>query len=274
MLSLLKLAGGAALLYLAYCALLFAMQRQILFPRPQPGVFGDGGALSTGLEKVQIATGFGPVEAWFLPAVTGGPSRPAPAIIFGHGNGELIDMWVPALQPLTRLGTGLLLVEYPGYGRSKGRPSQKSITAAFVNAYDWLVQRPDVDPARVVGLGRSLGGGAVCQLAARRPLAAMILMSTFTGTRAFAKKFLAPPFLIRDPFDNLAVVGRFPDPVLIIHGRRDNIIPFAHARRLAAASPRTTLIAYDCGHNDCPSDWNRFYEDLEGFLQAQGIMAE
>lgn len=274
MFSLLKLAGGAALLYLAYCGLLFAMQRHILFPRPQPGAFGNGGPLPAELEKVQIATDFGAVEAWFLPAVTGGPSRPAPAIIFGHGNGELIDFWVSTLQPFTRLGAGLLLVEYPGYGRSKGRPSQKSITAAFVNAYDWLVQRPDVDPARVVGLGRSLGGGAVCQLAARRPLAAMVLMSTFTGTRAFAKKFLAPPLIIRDPFDNLAVVSRYPQPVLIIHGRRDEIIPFAHARRLAAAAPRASLTAYDCGHNDCPSDWDRFYEDVGTFLETHGITAK
>ena len=268
MYSLLKLVGGAALLYVAYCGLLFVMQRQILFPRPQVDLFGDGGSQPEGLEKMQIATDFGPVEAWFMPAVVSGPPRPAPAIIFGHGNGELIDIWATTLHPLTRRGAGLLLVEYPGYGRSKGQPSQQSITAAFVEAYDRLVQRPDVDPDRIVGLGRSLGGGAVCQLATRRPLAAMVLMSTFTGTRALAKKFLAPPFLIRDPFDNLAVIRRYPHPVLIIHGRRDEIIPFAHARRLTAAAPRATLIAYDCGHNDCPSDWNRFFEDLGTFLDT------
>ena len=81
-------------------------------------------------------------------------------------NGELIDFWPHELKKLNRLGIGVLLVEYPGYGRSNGSPSQKNITEAFTGAYDMLVTRPDVDPSRIVLFGRSLGGGAVCILAA------------------------------------------------------------------------------------------------------------
>jgi len=163
-------------------------------------------------------------------------------------------------------------VEYPGYGRSAGSPSQKSITQTFLAAYDALSNRKDVDPSRIILFGRSLGGGAVCALAARRPSAALILMSTFTSARAFAKRYLAPSFLVRDPFDNLAVVKNYPAPVLILHGRRDTVIPFSHGVELHRAARQGTLIAYEAGHNDCPPDWKVFWRHVRSFLRENKII--
>jgi fermentation-respiration switch protein FrsA (DUF1100 family) len=183
----------------------------------------------------------------------------------------LIDSWPEALKRVPAMGVGLLLVEYPGYGRSAGSPSQESISETFTRAYDTLAARPDVDPARNVFFGRSLGGGAVCDLAAKRPAAALILMSCFTSVRSFAIRYLAPSFLIRDPFDNLAVVRDYSGPVLVIHGRFDEIIPFGHGNTLHAAARNGKMIAYDAGHNDCPPDWSVFWRDVEEFLKANGI---
>ena len=183
-------------------------------------------------------------------------------MIFAHGNGELIDDWALALEPLRRWGAGVLLVEYPGYGRSTGAPSQTTIVASMKSAYDRMLTRPDVDPRRIVGYGRSLGGGAVCALASERSIAALVLESTFTSVRPLARGFLVPGFLVRDPFDNLDALRRYPGPVLIVHGEHDEIIPAAHASELHAALPRSRLALEPCGHNDCERPWRLVQEFL------------
>ena len=112
------------------------------------------------LEIIWLETGFGKVESWFIPAIEKPEGKPAPIVIFAHGNAELIDSCPHEFTKLTRLGINVLLVEYPGYGRSAGSPSEKSITEAFLAAYDVITARDDVDPSQVILFGRSLGGGA------------------------------------------------------------------------------------------------------------------
>ena len=126
-------------LYAAYCGLLFLLQRQIMFPRGQIPQPLQSDQTIAGLKKIWLETEYGKVEAWFLPSADASNASPAPAVIFGHGNGELIDFWPEELKRFTQLGISLLLVEYPGYGRSAGSPSQDSITKTFVAAYDVLV---------------------------------------------------------------------------------------------------------------------------------------
>jgi len=270
--SLLKYILWPLCIYLAYCGLLFLLQRHIMFPRgmiPQPP---PSARKLPGLQKIWLKTGSGKVESWLLLPADSGNAVSAPAVIFGHGNGELIDFWPDELKGFAQLGVALLLVEYPGYGRSEGSPSQTSITEAFVAAYDELASRPDIDSSRIVLMGRSLGGGAVCALSTKRPAAGLILMSTFTSARSFAKRYLAPSFLVRDPFDNLAAVGEYQGPVLVMHGRHDTLIPFSHGQALHQAARQGKLVSYEAGHNDCPPDWKVFWEDIEAFLRSNGII--
>ena len=257
--------------YLVYCGFIFLMQRQIMFPRHFIKIPHHNENLPL-LEKIWINTRFGKTEAWFLPPETKNKSAPAPALIFAHGNGELIDLWPDNLRNFNRLGIGVFLVEYPGYGRSGGTPSQKNIRETFNNAYDVLIERKDVDPAKIILFGQSLGGGAVCLLAAERPSAAMILMATFTGTRPFAKKYFVPSFLVRDPFDNLSVIRHYSKPVLVVHGTFDAVVPYAHGTALFKSAPCATMVTYACSHNDCPPDWEKFWRDIEVFLCASGII--
>ncbi|MGB2688580.1 MAG: alpha/beta hydrolase [Desulfobacterales bacterium] len=257
--------------YLVYCGFLFLMQRQILFPRYLIGTQYKSEDLPF-MEKIWIKTSFGKTEAWFLPPDPMNNVEPSPAVIFAHGNGELIDFWPDELKRFNHFGIGVMLLEYPGYGRSEGKPSQKNITETFNNAYNILIERKDVDPAKIILFGRSIGGGAVCTLAAERPSAALILMSTFTSARSFAKKYLAPGFLVRDPFNNLTVVRNYPKPVLVFHGKFDEVIPYSHGMALCKSAPHATMITYESGHNDCPPDWEIFWRDLETFLNASGII--
>jgi fermentation-respiration switch protein FrsA (DUF1100 family) len=269
---LVQVAAGALILYLAYCSLLFLFQRQILFPRNQVGVPSGIAKNIAGSEKIWLHTSYGKVEAWFLPPPADRGTEAAPAVIFAHGNAELIDFWPEEFSNLARLGTGVLLVEYPGYGRSHGTPSQRSITEAFVAAYDALVARKDVDPSRIILFGRSLGGGAVCALAAERPSAALILMSTFTSVRSLASKFLVPGFLARDRFDNLAVVSSYSDPVLVVHGSNDRLVPYEQGVTLYRAAQHGEMITYNCQHNDCPPSWDTFWRNVQTFLYHAGII--
>jgi hypothetical protein len=266
---LVKVIAGAALIYAVYCLLLFLGQRHILFPRYMVPSPGPAALQGTRIETWWLETASGKVEAWYLPPAAA--EKPAPAVIFGHGNGELIDYWPNELGRFSEMGIGLLLVEYPGYGRSDGSPSQESIAETFTLAYDRLAARTDVDPARIVLFGRSLGGGAVCDLALKRPSAALILMSCFESVSAFAVRYLAPAFLIRDPFDNLSAVRQYHGPVLVLHGQFDEVIPFGHGQALHAAAQDGKMIVYEAGHNDCPPDWAVFWRDVEEFLRANGI---
>jgi uncharacterized protein len=254
----------AGLLYVGYVAFFFLMQTSLVFPRsmiPRYDLAPPKASVRTLLQ-----TSFGRVEAWYLPP-EGPVSGPVPAVIFAHGNAELIDFWPQDLGHFRQLGMGVLLVEYPGYGRSEGTPSERTITEAFTAGYDWLTARNDVDGQRIILFGRSIGGGVVCALARQRPTAGLILMSTFTSVNSMAARYLFPSPLLKTRFDNLSVLTSFDRPVLIIHGTRDAIVPYRHARELHSAGPTTTLLTLDCGHNDCPLGSRIVRNGIERFLE-------
>jgi fermentation-respiration switch protein FrsA (DUF1100 family) len=257
-------------IYIGYCLLLFIVQRHMLFPRYMmpPLVVEDRKELPS-LEIIWIQTRFGKVEAWYLPPTKVFDNQPAPLVIFAHGNAERIDFCTQEQLQFTLWGMGVLLVEFPGYGRSQGKPSQTSITETFITAYDLMAGRKDVDASKIILYGRSIGGGAVCSLLKHRRAAAVILMSTFTSVRSFASRYLVPAFLVRDPFDNLSALKAFQGPLLILHGKHDEVIPYAHGNALYQASPNARFLSYECGHNDCPPDWSRFWEDVEGFQECR-----
>ncbi len=264
------LLGGLAL-YVFYGAVLFFAQRRFIFPRHLVRIPPSATTDVPGIERIWLETRAGRTETWLLrpEAETG----PAPAVVVAHGNAELIDHWVGEMTALRRLGFAVLLVEYPGYGRSEGSPTQASVTEVFVAAYDTLAGRDDVDTDRIVFMGRSLGGGVVCALAAERPPVALVLISTFKSVNAMAaEKFFVPPFFARDPFDNLKTLRNYAGPVLIAHGTRDNLIPYSHGVALREASGRGSLITYEAGHNNCPPDWPAFWAEVERFLREEEII--
>lgn len=212
----------------------------------------------------------GTVESWFIPGR--GVTAPGPAVMYAHGNGELIDLWEHDLTGYTDLGVSVMLVEYRGYGRSAGTPTQAGITRDFTAFYDLLAKRPDVDPNRIVLHGRSLGGGAMASLVKERPAAAMVLESTFTDVAAMARRFFVPAVLVRDRFDVRDTLKSYPGPVLIIHGTHDEVIPVAHAHRNAEAAKDARLVVYDgMTHNEPPPSRD-YWRDVAAFLREEGIV--
>jgi hypothetical protein len=255
----------AALALVVYYGSLFMGQRRLLYPRPR----GPAAAPPVdGIVHVQLASGDGPVHVWHAPSRA--PSTSARrAIVFAHGNGERAEDWLDQFGDVQAAGLDVLIVEYPGYGIAEGSPTQTSITNAMLAGYDWLRDQQGLSADRIVAYGRSLGGGAVAQLAARRPVAALILESSFTSVRALAGRFFAPEFLVRDPFDTMAVLAQYRAPLLVLHGTRDTIAPVAHGEALAAAVPGATYVPLPCGHNDCPRPWPA----LLAFLSRHALLA-
>ena len=253
---------------------MLGLQRSMIFPRAYAEPLADGGASVPGLERLEVESEEGIVEAYFLPGDGVNAGAPGPAVVFAHGNAELIDYWTSDLEPYRRMGVSVLLPEFRGYGRSAGSPSQEAIHSDFVAFYDQLVARDDVDGARVVFHGRSLGGGAVCSLATERPPEAMILQSAFESVPKIARRYLVPRFLIRDPFDNLRAIGSLQPKLLVVHGRNDTIIPFSHGQSLAAAAQGARLVAYDAGHNDCPPrhQMDDYWSEVRRFVIEAGII--
>lgn len=224
-------------------------------------------------ERVSFETSFGSGELIFLPATTSG-NKPLPCVIYAHGNGELITQWIGEFERYRAWGIHVALVEYPGYGETDGKPSEMSIQETYTKAYEWLIRRTDVDQGSIIGHGRSIGGGIICNLAESRPLRALILQSTFTRLSALTWQYGVFPLLLRDKYDNIAALKEYQGPVLIVHGRCDRIIPVSHAKKLKNASDQASLHLFDCRHNDFPYDATEYWELLYKFFLTNEIIDE
>ncbi|MDZ7780003.1 MAG: alpha/beta hydrolase [Gemmatimonadota bacterium] len=263
------LARLAVLGYVGYLVVVFLLQRVMVFP---------GAALEppraatdpppAGIERTWLNASSGRVEAWLLEA-----SPSSPTVIFAHGNAELIDDWGVPMERFRQAGVSVLLVELPGYGRSEGRPSRRTIKDAFEKAFDWLRDGPGRDGAPIVAMGRSLGGGAAADLALSRPVDALVLMSTFSSAADIAwRSFKVPSPVVRDDFDNQSAVRRYPGPVLLMHGIRDEVLPYRHAERIAAAREGLDVVPLACGHNDCLSVWPEAVDEVLDFLRRNELL--
>ena len=121
--------------------------------------------------------------------------------------------------------------------------------------------------------GRSLGGGVAAALATERPPAALVLESTFTSLAALARTRGLPESLCRHPFRTDRALPGLQRPVLVLHGRDDELIPPAHGRELHALAPGSTYVELPGGHNDFPGDRAAYEDALRQFLRTHAILA-
>lgn len=233
--------------------LIFSPDRAMIFPA---SIAGPLPPPPSGVEVIQTEAGI----VWYLPAEA---AAPAPAIMLFHGNGENIASSLSTAKVYQSRGLAVALVEYPGYGGTPGKPTQASVTSAAVAAYDAIVAREAVDADRILAHGFSLGGGVAAQLAERRPLAGLILESTFSSLTAMYQSMRIPGVLCRDPFRTDLVLAEFDRPVLLVHGRNDTIVPCNHSERLHEIAPDSVYLEMEGGHNDGPSDPEAYWRAID-----------
>ncbi len=223
--------------YVGVLILFYAIQRAMLFPGGGPILYTPEWAH----EEIYLDVEGGTTHAWYSP-VEGAPAT----VIMSHGNGENISTFLPTIELFRNLGYSTLAYDYGGYGNSTGSPSEVRCYADITTMYEWLIKEKGVAPENIAVYGRSLGGGPSTYLATQKPIAALILESTFTSVPdAAAEHFpwLPVRMLARDRFPSIDRIAEVDAPVLIIHSPDDTLIPFSQGRRLfeAATEPKTFL---------------------------------
>lgn len=271
--GLLRLTGVLVLCYVAYAGLMYFGQDRMLFPRRFAGRPADRPPREE-IEALWItAAGGERVEAWFLPGAGRSAAASGPAVIFFHGNAELLHRNVGFVQPYLDMGYSVLLPEYRGYGRSQGVPSEAAVVADGLMFYDWLALRPEVDHEQIVLHGRSLGGAVAAQVAARRDCRALIIEASVASVADFSHRYLLPERLCRNPFRTIDVLRALDRPVLLLHATGDRVIPIEHARRNLAAARRARLVEFEGDHDRLTRDWERYWAEIRALLREAGLPA-
>jgi fermentation-respiration switch protein FrsA (DUF1100 family) len=243
----------------AALGLLWLFQRRLLY-FPTPGPVPPADSVLPGAEDVTFETPDGlRLAGWFVPAPPGGPpgrvGRARPAVLVCNGNGGDRSMRAPLAAALSRMGLAVLLFDYRGYGGNSGHPTEAGLAADARAALGYLVERPEVDPERVIYFGESLGAAVALRLATERPPAALVLRSPFASLAEVGRRHypvLPVSLLLRDRYDSAALAGRLDAPLLVVAGGRDQIVPASHSRRLFDAAPQPKrLVVFDgADHND------------------------
>ncbi len=208
------------------------------------------------------------LNGWFYPASTNS-ERGGVAIVFCHGNAGNISHRLDASKAMLSTGVAVFLFDYRGYGRSQGKPSEEGTYLDAEAAYDWVAAKGF---KRIVVYGESLGGAVACELALRRPAAALVLQSTFTSIPDIGAK-LFPWLPVRRiatiRYDTVAKLPTVTVPVLVMHSRTDRLIPYSHAERnFAAAREPKFFCDLDGEHNNPLGDRERYVAGLEQILAA------
>jgi hypothetical protein len=259
---LLSLASVASV-YGGLCATAFVAQKRLLFPAPDvsPVVLPADGELLV----LSDPTGVRVHALAFLPK---GATR---VVVAFHGNGEIMEWSVARARRLLRDGLGVVLVEYRGYGRSRGaEPSEAGFYADASAVLDELGRR-GFGASAIVLWGTSIGTGVASEMAARGRAGALVLVCPFTSLVAMGRRlapFLPVSLLIRDRFDTLGKAGSISIPTLVLHGSADELIPVAMGEAVAKALPRGRFVLVEGGHHNDLYERADVMGELTAFLRA------
>ena len=248
----------------------YALQPRLIY-YPQLGRSNPGTPKDRGLEyeAVELATADGEkLSAWWVPA---GEERGA--VVIFHGNAGNIAGRMEYLEMFNRLGYSSLIMDYRGFGKSTGKPSEQGTYRDAEAAWRWVTEEKKMPAGEVAILGESLGGAIAAWLAARTQPRALVLTSAFTsvpdlGARIYP--FLPVRLLSRFSYDTLGALQSVGAPVLVAHSTEDELVPFSHGQALfeTAREPKR-FVEMRGGHNDACLFARREWADaLAEFLES------
>ena len=207
------------------------------------------------------------IHGWFIPGAG------TKVLLFFHGNAGNISHRLYSIRQFHSLGLSVLIIDYRGYGQSGGRPGEAGMNRDALAAWEYLTGEMETDPGDIILFGRSLGGAVAAKLASRTEPSALIVESAFTSVPDIASElypWLPARWLSRMRHATRDYVESVRAPVLVIHSRDDEIIPFHHGERIfeSAAAPRT-LLPLRGSHNDAwLHDEANYINGLRGFLAS------
>lgn len=241
-----------ALVYMAFLAVLFFMQRSMIyFPdvtTPSPDTFGAGEDLE--VSHVQTDDGL-TLKGWFFP-----PEGEKPVILFFHGNAQNHAYRIYKARFFLEEGYGVLLAGYRGYGGNPGQPSEEGFYRDGLAYLNWLREGKGIDDERIVLYGESLGSGVAVHLAAYHgQFAGIVLETPYTALTDVARKiygFVPVRVLMRDQFRSIDKIDKVQAPVLVLIAGQDSVVPAELGKALyeAANEPKALFTAPNADHND------------------------
>ncbi len=266
--------GVAAVLVLVYAGwgvMLFFLQPKLLY-RPLREINFTPADLHLAFEEVVFPSRDGVrLAGWYIPH-----ENARFTLLFCHGNGGNIMHLLDSLTLFHDLGLNCFLFDYRGYGSSAGRPTETGTYLDVQAAWDWLVQEKRLPPEQIILFGRSLGGSIAAHLAGQVSAAALVVESAFTSYPDIGARFypyLPVRLFARFRYDTLAYLKSVRCPVLLIHSRDDELVPFEFGARLFEEAPEPKQFVEIRGsHNDgflvsgraYQEAWTRWLIFLEG----------
>jgi fermentation-respiration switch protein FrsA (DUF1100 family) len=199
------------------------------------------------------------------------PSAGAPTLLYFHGNAGSVADRADRFRQVLSSGFGLLAMNYRGYGDSGGSPSEAALVSDGVALFDWLAQRD----GPIVIYGESLGTAVAVAVAAQRKGSALILEAPFTAALDIAAAtypWVPVSLLMRDPFLSRERIREVEEPLLVVHGTADQVVPVALGRKLfdRAGEPKRLVIVEGGAHNDL---WSRgLWPAVLDFLKSEKVL--
>lgn len=225
------------------------MEQKMLY-YPHKALESTPESLRLAYEDVYIQTQDGQkLHGWWIPA-----KPKAYTVLYFHGNAGNISHRLHRAKFFQDMGWNLLIIDYRGYGKSTGRPDEKGLYLDAQAAYAFLMKEKGIKPKQLIVYGKSLGGAVAADLCAQQPAAALVLESTFTSTTNMGR-MMFPWFpvhlVLSQKYDTLSKLPRLKLPMLIVHGRGDDLIPFSHGEMLfrEALEPKQ-FVPFWGEHND------------------------
>ncbi len=254
MTGLLKALAGAALVYAALVALVFWFQPKLVY-FPLKGLYSvTPQARGLPFEPVRVPTEDGEqLAAWWIPA----PTPAQGTVLLFHGNAGNMSHRLDYAKMFHGLGYNTVLVDYRGFGESTGEPSEQGTYRDATASWQWLTQTQGIKASDIVIFGESLGGSIATWLAAQNVTPgprALILASTFTSIPDLGAQvypWLPVRWISRIHYNSLATLQHIRAPLLVAHSADDELIPYAHGKRLyAAANEPKAFLDLSGGHNE------------------------
>lgn len=189
------------------------------------------------------------ISAWYIPH-----PQAKKTVLFFHGNGGNMSHRARSVSVFHQLKLNVLIIDYPGYGESDGKPSEQGLYQSADAAWQHLISSKKFNEENIIIFGRSLGGVVAVDLASRVNADAVILESTFSSARDMANRIfplLSYFIYLRYSFDSMSKIKNISSPLLLIHSPDDEMIPFALGQKLFAhAGSDKEFLEIKGGHND------------------------
>jgi pimeloyl-ACP methyl ester carboxylesterase len=263
-----NLAIVALSLYLALCLLLYFSQENLLF-HPQPKSISETSAFlkqHPDFDTLSFVMEDNTRISVFL-STHDTENMKRPLVIYFGGNAEEVSHLANYAHHFK--SCTVALVNNRGFGRSGGSPSEKNMFSDALRIYDQLKRRDDIDPQKIILVGRSIGTGVATYLSSKRPVRATILFTPYESMTAVAQgkyPFVPISFLIKHPFESQAYAANIATPVLALIAKHDVVIPPPHAHALLKHwKGESSFLEVDADHVSI-LDNDEAWQKIEAFL--------